>query len=283
MRYRKIKNQIQQAYYDLPKNQKRVADFFIENFDEIPFQSVQVVSKSSSTSVATVVRFAQRIGFSGFSEIRDQIAQNLQKQIRDKEIFPLIKDSKVNQDTLTVVANQDIKNINETLILIEKPAFKQAMDLILAAGNIYTIGLGISNLLAQILAYQFNQIGFAAFPFRHDSLYFSEQIILLKPKDLIIAFSFPPYSKETIESAKYAKEKGINLVAITNKNSSPITHYSTVNLLVKSENMLFTNSFAAISVLINAISTECVLRDKKRVLRMLKKLEGVPHNQNLLV
>jgi len=283
MRYREIKRRIQRSYDDLPKNHKRVADFFIENFDEIPFQSVQDVSKSSSTSVATVVRFAQRIGFSGFSEMREQISQNLQKQIRDKEIFPLIKDSKVNQDTLTAVANQDIKNINETLILIEKPDFNRVVDYILAADRIYTMGLGISNLLSKILAYQLLQIGFSAAAFRHDSLYFSEQVILLKPEDLIIAFSFPPYSIETIESAKYAKEKGINLIAVTNKHSAPIVAYSAVNLLVKSENMLFTNSFAAISVLINAISTECVFRDEKRVKQMLKKLNQVTNNQNLIL
>ena len=61
MRYLEIITRIQDYYQQLPKNQKKVADFFIENFDKIPFKSVKDVSKNSSASVATIVRFAQKI------------------------------------------------------------------------------------------------------------------------------------------------------------------------------------------------------------------------------
>ena len=280
MRYLEIKNKIQKYYTDLPKNQKKVADFIIENFDHIPFQNVQNVSKSTSASVATIVRFAQRIGFSGFSEMREQIAENLKNHIQSKEIFSLVNKEELAGDTLTAVANQDIKNINDSLHLIERKNFNLATNMLLKANRVYTIGLGISNLLAQILAYQLSQVGIDSVSFRHDSAYFQEQLIYATKEDVLVAFSFPPYSKETIETAKLAKKMNIKVVSITNRSASPITLYSSVSLCVQSENMLFTNSFAAISVLINALSTECAVRDKKRAEETLELMNDISDKLN---
>ncbi|TFH00511.1 MAG: MurR/RpiR family transcriptional regulator [Calditrichales bacterium] len=280
MRYEKLKHRIQHAYNDLPRNQQNVADFILENFDRIPFQGIQSISKSTSASVATIVRFAQRIGFSGFSELREQIAETLQNHIENKEIFVLSQDSSLSGDILTSVAKQDISNINETLAALERTQFDSAVDLILNASRVFTMGLGISNLMSQILAYQLNQIGYQAQAFRHDCTYFTEQVVFLQPKDILIGFSFPPYSKETIKAAEAAAADNIPVISITNRSTSPITNFSRTVLCVKSENMLFTNSFAAISVLINALSTECARRDEAHVRKMVERIDSATKEQN---
>lgn len=283
MRYKKIKQRIQQSYNELPKNQQKVADFVIDNFDRIPFQGIHAISESTSASVATIVRFAQRIGFKGFSELREEIAHALQNHIENREIFTIDKKIGISEDILTFVAHQDISNINETLSTLERNSFNATIKMVTSAQRIYTMGLGISNLLAQILAYQLNQIGYYAQPFRHDYAQFIEQIVFLKPVDILIAFSFPPYSKETIETAKFAKELKIPVIGITNRSTAPIARFSKTVLCVKSENMLFTNSFAAISVLINALSTACARQDEKYVKKMVEKINQAENRQNHLI
>ena len=283
-RYRELKKRIQSRYDSLPKSHKKIADFFIDNFDRIPFLSIKNISGATSVSVASIVRFAQKIGFSGFLEMREEIAATLQNQINRREIFSLIDDKHLlKEDTLTSVANQDITNINETLNLIDRANFDKAIKLILNSGKVYTAGLGISFLLAQILAYQLNQVAVRADNLAHNSTSFLEQLLFLNSKDLIIAFSFPPYSKETIDAAKMAKRKKIKVVAITDKNASPITLFSDVQLVVKSENMLFTNSFSAISVLINAIATEVAIKNKSRAKKMLEDINTIAELQELII
>jgi DNA-binding MurR/RpiR family transcriptional regulator len=282
-RYKEIKEKIQNRYKDLPKNQKRIADYFIDNSDSIPFLNVQEVSQATNASVASIVRFAQRIGFSGYSELRDAIAESLQNQLSGKMIFPLFDKQRVKEDLLTAVANQDIKNINDTLSLIERDNFRKAVKQIDKANRVFTAGLGISYLLAEILAYQLAQVGIDAAVFKHNYTIFHEQIMFLNKNDLIIAFSFPPYSKETIEACEYAKSKDIRIISITNKEASPVTHFSDINLVVQSENMLYTNSFAAISVVINAIATECTLINKKRAERVLHESDRLTENQKLIM
>lgn len=282
-RYKPIKEKIKGKYISLPRNHKKVADYFIDNFDRIPFLNVHDIAKSTGTSVASVVRFAQRVGFEGFSEIRDAIADSFQDQINNKTIFPLFDKHRADQDLLTEVANVDITNINNTLNLIERKTFDAVIDYSLKAERVFTAGLGISYLLAEILAYQLTQVGIDSSVLKHTHTIFHEQVLFMKKKDLLVVFSFPPYSKETVDVAKFAKEKKIDVIAITNKNASPVTFYTKANLIVKSENMLFTNSFAAISVLINAIATACALKKKSRAKRLLKETGEIMESQNQII
>jgi DNA-binding MurR/RpiR family transcriptional regulator len=282
-RYKQIKDKIKGKYNSLPRNHKKIADYFIDNFDRIPFLNVQNIAKSTGTSVASVVRFAQRVGFEGFSEMRDAIAETFQDQINNKVIFPLFDKHTADEDLLTEVANVDIANINNTLNIIERKTFDYVINRILKADRVFTAGLGISYLLAEILGYQLTQVGIDSTVLKHTHTVFHEQVLFMNKKDLLIVFSFPPYSKETVEVSAFAKEKGIDVIAITNKQASPVTFHTKANLIVKSENMLFTNSFAAISVLINAIATACALKKKSRAKKILKETEEIMESQNQII
>jgi DNA-binding MurR/RpiR family transcriptional regulator len=282
-RYKEIKEKITSKYNSLPKNQKKIADYFINNFDKIPFVNVHDLSVATGASVASVVRFSQRAGFKGFSELREAITGSLQKELTNKQIFPLFEKRKVEEDLLTEVANLDIKNINDTLNLIERNTFNYVIDRISKSERVFTAGLGISYLLSEILAYQLTQVGISSSVLQHTHTMFNEHILFLNPRDLLIVFSFPPYSKETIEAAEYASKRKIEVISITNKHASPVTFFTKANLIVKSENMLFTNSFSAISVLINAIATACAIKDKQRAKKVLKESEEIMINQNQII
>lgn len=282
-RYKEIKEKITSKFDSLPKNQRKAAEYFINNFDKIPFLNVHDLSQLTGMSVASIVRFAQSVGFQGFSELREAIAGSLQKEISSKQMFPLFEKHKVKEDLLTEVANLDIKNINDTLNLVERKTFDDVIGTILKSERVFTAGLGISFLLAEILAYQLTQVGVSSSVLQHSHTLFNEQILFMNPKDLLIVFSFPPYSKETIEAAEFAKKRKIDVIAVTNQPASPATFFTKANLIVKSENMLFTNSFAAISVLINAVATACAIKDKQRAKKILKESEEIMINQNQII
>jgi len=278
-RYKEIKEKIQSNFSRLPKNQRYIADYIIDNFDKIPFLTVEDVSEKTEVSVASVVRFAQRIGFSGFSELRDVIAESLQHHLKKNEVFPLFKKEEVADDILTSVANIEIKNINETLLNVDRDAFKKSVSMIIRSLRVFTSGLEKSYLLAEILAYQLNQVGIDAAILKHSYTNFKEQLLFLNKKDILIAFSFPDYSIETIEAAKFARSRGMKVIGITNKPTAPITFYSDQVLLVKIENMLFTNSFAAVSVMINALATEIARSNKSHSTKYLKELSDIVNSE----
>jgi DNA-binding MurR/RpiR family transcriptional regulator len=119
--------------------------------------------------------------------------------------------------------------------------------------------------LARLSAYQLNQAGLTTQFCAKDEHSFLEKMIHLTPKDVLLAFSFPPYSKETVQTVKFCYERGVRCLSVTDRATAPIVRYSQETLLVKTRNLMFTNSVSAVAMLINAVATEIALLNKKRV------------------
>lgn len=267
-----LKARIQSKYPQLTDNQQKVADFLLEHLSEAPFLSVLEIEQRSGASKATVVRLAQNLGFSGFLEMREQLLRGVKSQMTITEVFPVLP-TPSKQETLTAVAHQDVKNINQTINQLDRKVFTDVAQMILEASHVYTLGIGISSLMARILSYSLSQVAIRSTSFVHDYESFIEQIHLLLPSDLLVAFSFPPYSKESIEVAKAVAARKTPVIAVTDRLTSPICYHATRVLPVVSQNMLFTNSFSAISVIINALTTEVALHNKVKALKNLKVSE----------
>ena len=270
--YLDLKAVIQARYPSLPVNQRKIADYLIHHLQEAPFLSVVDLERRTGTSRATVVRFARSLGFGGFQELRSRLVGSLQSQLTPAAAFP-VPAGKGNGDTLTIVAQQDVRNINLTIGQLERESFAEIAGMILKAGRVHTAGLGISSLMAQILAYSLNQVAVRAIPFVHDYETFMEQLAFVSPHDLLIVFSFPPYSRETIDLARAAEALKIPVVALTDRVTSPVSFHATRVLAIRSQNMLFTNSFSAISVVINALVTEVALRNRVKALRLQRQID----------
>jgi len=270
--YLDLKALLQSRYPSLTGNQRKIADYLVHHLQEAPFLSVVDLERRTGTSRATVVRFARSLGFEGFLELRSRLLGSLQTQLTPAAAFP-VPAGRGNADTLTLVAQQDVKNINLTIGQLERDSFKKVAGMILKAGRVHTAGLGISSLMAQILAYSLNQVAIRAVPFVHDYETFMEQLAFVTEHDLLIVFSFPPYSRETIDLARAAGARRIPVVALTDRVTSPVSFHATMALPIRSQNMLFTNSFSAISVVINALVTEVALRNRVKALRLQRQVE----------
>ena len=176
---------VQEVYNKLPENQKQVADYIMHNTEKVMFMNVQELAKKTNVSVASVVRFSQRVGFKGFTELRTKLTDDFQNQIASKSIFPLIDNLK--EDTLTSVANIEIKNINETINLVDRKGFNKAADIINKSKLVFCAGLGVSNILATLMSYQLSLIGVQSSSFIKGPLTFLEQAINSKENfDLIL-------------------------------------------------------------------------------------------------
>jgi DNA-binding MurR/RpiR family transcriptional regulator len=267
-----LRSLILARYTELPGNQRKAADFLLQRLREAPFLSIVEIEKQSGTSKATVVRLAQNLGFSGFLELRAKLLERVQSQIRQTDLFP-VPPSTEGEETLTLVAHQDIRNINQTVNHLDREAFTEVVKMIVRASHVYTVGLGISSLMSQTLAYSLNQVAVKATALVHDCETFVEQLPFITPSDMMIAFSFPPYSRETVDLAKAAAARRIRVVGITDKVTSPISFHCVNVLPIRSHNRLFTNSFSAISVVINALATEVALRNRSKAVKALKDIE----------
>lgn len=261
---------ISSEYEQLPKNQRAVADFVVKNLNEAAFLSVVEIGERSGVSKATVVRFAQRLGFDGFILFRDALQASVQKRYSDTDRFQLIR-HKAGKSVYQV-AQQDVSNINKTIENLDLHAFNEVADLIAGCRSVYTYGLGVSALVAQLAAYSLCQVAIRAQAVISGHLSFEEQLLFMDPRDVLICFSFPPYSARTIDVAAMAHHKGVKVVGITDLPTAPIAESSDYLLAVESENLLFTNSIAALSVVVNALVTEIAVRNEDKALHYIEEV-----------
>lgn len=266
----RLKRRISAEYESLPKNQKAVADFLVRSMQEAAFLSVVEIGERSGVSKATVVRFAQRLGFEGFISFRNALQAAVQQRYSDIQRFELLPQK--NGQTIHEVALQDVQNINQTIEQLSREQFGAIVSMLREAHTIYTFGLGISSLMARIMAYSLNQVAQPASVIADAELSFEEQLSFIDESDVLVCLSFPPYSARTLEVARQARKHGMKVAGITDTHTAPITEHSAHYLCVKSENLLFTNSIAAISMVVNALITEMALQDKKAALRHIHEL-----------
>lgn len=269
-------------YPDLPNHQKRVADFFLDRPHDFAMLSILDLANKVGVSEATIFRFAQSLGYRSFTHFKNAVMEETQKVVQPSQPFQLLSDEDLPENTLTGVARMDIQNINRTMHKISPERFNSAVDLIDKAERVFTCGLGVSAISCQVLAYLLKQMAIPAIYFTHNSSTFIEQVTFLKPTDLLIVFSLPPYSRETVDAARLANNREIPVLGICDRETAPISLYSKTILPVDTKNLLFTNSITALIVVINAIATEVARRNKIEISKYQEELVRLLRENNYL-
>jgi len=260
-----LKELILNFYPSFSKKERKIADFIVQNLHTAFALPINSLAKHSGVSSATIVRFSQRLGFSGFQQFRSRMVEEVKEEINPEERFKLFVPDGNAIETIVRVAENEVKNINLTIGGIPAARFKEFIEKLRKADCVYTLGIGISSILARLAAYLLNQGGLKTHFCQKEEHYFVEKLINLSKKDTILGFSFPPYSKETVTTMKFCFERGLTCLSITDKATAPIVKWSHCFLTANTQNILFTNSIGAIVVLLNAIATEIALFNKKKV------------------
>ena len=91
----------------------------------------------------------------------------------------------------------------------------------------------------------------------------------------MIGISFPRYSSRTVQALRFARDRGANVVAITDSETSPLTETATVALLAKSDMASFVDSLVAPLSLINALIVAVGRRKNADVAQTFSTLEKI--------
>jgi DNA-binding MurR/RpiR family transcriptional regulator len=270
-----LKKRIKYKIQKLTESQKAIANYIVENPQKFALYSVRELEKELNISKSTIVRSAQALGYGGFYELKSVFLEGIRNNLGPIDRYKtFLSKPRQKLNFIKLIADETVSNIHNTLRLIDEVQYKKAVELLKKADHVYTIGLGISSYLAQIATYLLTRVSISSNFMTHGALTFAEQIINLSKDSLVFAFSFPPYSKETIEAARYAKEKSIKVVSITDKATSKIVQYSEVFLQVFVESMTISNSIMSVLVLLYSIIAQ--LGDELKY-KTLKTIEAIEH------
>ncbi|HUK66828.1 MAG TPA: MurR/RpiR family transcriptional regulator [Anaeromyxobacteraceae bacterium] len=267
-----VQARLANAYRELPDAQKSIADLLMGDPLLGALWGIESMAERAQVSVGSVMRFAKRLGYKGFSDFRDALREACSARSGASELEELKAPTDVF-GTLSEVVKRDSEHLRRLIQLVDHSMLESAARVLVGADHRVILGRGVGQVAGLIFAFYLTQAGvpcIAALPSD-----FSNQVANLGPKDLLVVVSFAPYSRETVEAAVFAKQNGVPILALSDRKDSPLAPYADLLLPVPSENLLFSFSLTSFAALSHAFAIVLAARDQPGTLKRLKAADKV--------
>ena len=266
---------IQSQYTRFSKGQKLIAQYILKNYDKVAFMTACKLGEAVGVSESTVVRFANALGYSGYPKLQDALQEVIKNKLTTVQRVDMVKEFNDDSAILKKIVKSDMDNIKDTLEEIDEKAFEEAANRILKAKRIYIVGMRSSFTIAQYLGFYLGIILDSVHVIRTDMGDAFEQVVKINEDDVLIAISFPRYSKKSYQIVSYAKEKGAHIVSLTDSPFAPVASFTDNLLLVKSNMVSFVDSLVPALSIANALIVSVGMKEKEDIKQHFDDLEAI--------
>ena len=258
------------------KGQKKIAAYILENYDKAAFMTASKLGSLVGVSESTVVRFASELGYEGYPSMQRALQEMIRSRLTSTQRIKSAEDNLSGQDVLAAVVQSDIDKLRRIVDETDREDFDEVCRKIMTARRIYILGTRSSTFVAGYLNFYLHLM------FENVTLVEAnaageifEQLFRIGPGDVLIAITFPRYSKVTMNTVKFAKDRGATIVAITDSELSPLYQQADVSLLVTSDMFSFVDSMVAPISMINALLVALGYRKGQDVSATFAELESI--------
>ncbi|MCI0158879.1 MurR/RpiR family transcriptional regulator [Leifsonia shinshuensis] len=222
-----IQTSIQSHVDSFPPTMRRVADVILERPQIVMENTISELARACDTSEASIVRFCRALGFTGYPQLKLQLAAELAKESAefggngDGAYGADISPSDTLAEMVAKIAGSEILGIRETADSLDMEVLQRVIRKLERAKRVVLFGVGASNAGAQDLAQKLLRIGHVALAFHdaHDALV---SAALVEQGDVAIGFSHNGRTRETMAFLSAARRNGAHTVAVTNVPDSPL-------------------------------------------------------------
>ena len=239
------------------KSERALADHIVRDADSVVMKTItELAGESDSFSTASIARFCKKIGLSGYSELRLELAKEMATDNARRQI--VADGENLVPGLVSTVVDASASAINDLKYVLSDDIIKKAVHEILSASSITLAGIGASALVAQDLRQKLLRLGIR-------SLFDADQDVVKvtlssgRSKDLLIAISYSGTTRETIDAVNIAKENGMRVLAMTKKGDNPISEQADVTVPV-SENEALLREGATLSRLQMLVAVDMIYR-----------------------
>jgi len=239
-----LMQRIERDYESLPRQLKSVAAYIEQNRANVMMDRTSDIAARCGVHPSAVVRFAQRFGFSGFSDLQAVFrhayaGQGVTGTSYQQRIRRLIdaKAGNASPQLGATVAREFIgacrSGLDELEAGIDDAQFDAAVKMLEQADNLYVVGVRRSFPVASYIVYALQHTRKRVHLVSGLGGMYHEQIRGVKKGDVVIAISFAPYGKETQYCLRVAQHHQAKTLVITDSRLSPLARYANAQLYVK--------------------------------------------------
>ena len=221
-----ILDRIHGAYYQLTAAERKVADYVLQQYEQVQFMSITQLAEECGIAEATVSRFCRSLKLKGFNAFKIELAHHSvatdPAAQRGKPALSAVGRSRE-------VARLAVDAVNQTIELADSESILRSVELFEKAGHVMCIGSGGSMIMASAFANMFAMADpkFYSVSDSHTQL---STAATMGREDMIVLFSYSGSTTGGIQVLELAKSRGIATVLITRYPKSPAAKLADVVL-----------------------------------------------------
>ncbi len=270
-----FEKRVSEARELLSKNDRRIVDHVRDNPGELAFHTSESLAQSAGVSQAAAVRFARRLGYTGFAELRNLALEDLQNGV----VSPADRFRADGRKPSGHRFARDVENLLATASFVENELPKAAAA-ISEAATVYAVGDRESYGLASFLHRRLHTI-LANVRLIEPS--FADDITCVRGGDVVVACLFRRYSRLTVALLEKAREAGARTVLVTDGENHDFASAQDHVLVAATESPRFQWSMVAPLAVIESLVAEVAAVDPRATCQRLEATDRFKREHDIFL
>lgn len=281
-------SRIREGTLSFSRKNMALANFVVQNYQRVAFMTARQLAQSCEVSESTVMRFVTSLGYAGYPDFLRTLQGIVNYELTAVERLEITSQDKKGRRgrrrterlaRKTILT--EMENLRRLYDHFSEEDFDRAVEEIVKAKRVLILGFRVSASLATYFGYLLKKVKESVVVVTRGGSTVYEQLDGLGMGSLVIALGFRRYPNELMEVLGYCKGRGLRILAITDSVVSPVAALADLIQVVEYEGESFVDSFAAPICLINGLIAETAMRDKRKSLNMLNRLEKIAEERRI--
>lgn len=240
-----LQRRVASNLHELTPNDREIADYILDKFPQVAFETAQEIADRVGVSKAAVVRLATRLGYDGFTELKTVLRQHVNTQLQSPLQLLQAHEKSLRSGAASFVAQRTqrvIDNLAATTSALTPGRIERIARVLAKADRLVVSAERKSWGLAVYCAHLFGLLraGIELWPGPAHPL--PEAALDLTKKDALVILSFRRYSVEVLDLAVEGHKQGAWVLAITDNPLSPSVNAASEVVVCQSSDVSIVDS-----------------------------------------
>ncbi|MDO8986295.1 MurR/RpiR family transcriptional regulator [Cypionkella sp.] len=223
-----LDEQLRAALPDLTRAERQLATHVLSHYPVAALGSITILAKAASVSTPTVVRLAQKLGYKGYPDFQAALRGEVEAML----ISPLAKHDRwaggvPDTHILNRFADAVMTNLQATLGQIDHAEFDAAAKLLAdPARHVFAMGGRITHSMADYFTSLMTIVRPQVTLLSDSSSTWQPALLDMRPSDVLLVFDIRRYENAVLQVTEMAKERGAEIVLITDRWISPASAHA---------------------------------------------------------
>lgn len=246
-----FRDKIRAAYDNMSASFRVLGDYLMDHTHEAAFLNASQLANHLEIDPATVVRFAQHLGYPGYPELLGEVRGEVKDDL-DRYLNPPALTREPGSIALAAI-RREINNLEMLERSLQPRDVSRFVTLVGKAEKIVVVGEGLSRELARLFAYRLRNLGLNVYDVDPSPESAAMAFLNLHRGDLVIGIAVSSLCQDLAHSLRLANSTKATVVTITGATSWPAAIPADLVIAAPNTTAIKTPDYPALGTLLSAL------------------------------